>query len=160
MKSLCCNAEILEESKQLPLLHVNMNMCSSCGSPCEVDTFHTVMIKPLSVNNMYMQKAVKQKGTGKWIVKRIKTQEARAWKNDVHYILPRNLKFSGQLRLELEIAFSNANSDLDNGVKAIQDALQDKYGFNDNKIYELRARKILVKKGSEYFRFKLTELNK
>jgi len=142
MNSICCIAEITD------------GFCTHCGNPCEIDPFHIVKIKPISVNELYMHKALKNK-TGILFVTRIKTSKFRKWQNDVHYLLPGNLKFEGRLCLELEIAFSSANSDLDNGVKAIQDCLQTKYGFNDNKIYELKARKILVKKGDEYFRFHL-----
>lgn len=142
MNSLCCTSEITE------------GFCSNCGHPCEVDPFHTVKIKPMSVNGLYIHKALKKKD-GKLFVTRIKTSDYRKWQNDVHYLLPSGLKFEGKLCLELVIAYSSANSDLDNGVKAIQDSLQTKYGFNDNKIYELRCRKLLVKKGDEYFRFHL-----
>jgi len=143
-KSICCNDDIIEGY-----------LCSNCGNQCEVDPFHLVKIKPISVNELYIYKSIKLKGSGKWIAQRIKTQKYRDWQKEVQYLLPKNLKFEGRLRLELEIAYSSANSDLDNGVKAIQDSLQSKYGFNDNKIFELSARKILVKKGEEYWRFNL-----
>lgn len=143
MKSICCNDEITEGL-----------MCCNCGSNCDIDPFYTVKIKPISVNELYLHKGFKGKD-GKLLVKRIKTSKFRKWQEDVHYLLPDNLKFEGKLKLKLEIAYSSANSDLDNGVKAIQDCLQTKYGFNDNKIYELECRKILVKKGEEYFRFNL-----
>lgn len=150
MKSKCCNSDLIEFK--------NGFYCKDCGDTCEVDPFVTIKIKPMSVNELYLHKAIRNRA-GKWIATRIKTGKYRAWQKEVHYLLPSGLKFEGKLKLNIILAYSSANSDTDNGVKAIQDSLQTKYGFNDNKIFHLDVQKILVKKGEEYFRFHLHEID-
>jgi len=64
----------------------------------------------------------------------------------------------GEMRLELIFGFSNKLSDLDNPVKMFQDILQKKYGFNGSRIYELNIKKVIVQKGKEFIKFKLSNL--
>jgi len=61
-------------------------------------------------------------------------------------------------RIYYEFGFSNKLSDYDNPIKATQDCLQKKYGFNDNEIYEAYIRKRVVKKGKEYVKIKIEHL--
>ena len=49
-----------------------------------------------------------------------------------------------------KVGFSNVLSDLDNAIKPLQDTLSSIYGFNDNKIYGFKAKKLIVPKGKEY----------
>ena len=47
---------------------------------------------------------------------------------------------------------------MDNPIKPFTDCLQKKYGFNDNRIIEAHIKKVKVKKGEEYIKFELREL--
>lgn len=60
--------------------------------------------------------------------------------------------------LEMTVAFSNKLSDIDNFIKPFLDILQKRYGFNDRDVYELRVRKVVVKKGEEYIDFSIKQL--
>ena len=78
-------------------------------------------IKPLSVNDA-------------WRGKRFKTDAYKGYERSL-LILLRPLEIpDGQLQIYLEWGFSSSASDWDNPIKAFQDCLQKKYGFNDNKI--------------------------
>ena len=63
----------------------------------------------------------------------------------------------GDLCLVLEFGVSNMGSDTDNMIKPFQDALQEKYGFNDSRIVSLQAKKTKVSKGAEFINWNLTE---
>lgn len=104
-------------------------------------------IKPLSVNESYQSK-------------KVKTAKYRAYTKHLAYILPKLDVPEGNLVVLYEFGVSNMQSDTDNMVKPFQDQLQAKYGFNDNKIIEFTARKIKVKKGSEFIRFKIMSAKK
>jgi len=62
------------------------------------------------------------------------------------------------LELWLEFGFSSSLSDFDNPVKPFVDCLQNKYGFNDRQIKRAHIEVIDVKKGEEYIKFDLKEL--
>ena len=52
---------------------------------------------------------------------------------------------------------SNKAADLDNIFKPLIDTIQALYEeFNDNKIYEIKARKALVSKGEEFITVRIT----
>ena len=102
-------------------------------------------IKPLTINQAY---------TGR----RYKTPAYKKYKRDVLMILPRLKLPEGFLSVSLEFGFSNQASDIDNPVKLFIDCLQDKYGFNDRIIKELYVRAFDVKKGDEYIKFSIVEL--
>jgi Holliday junction resolvase RusA-like endonuclease len=105
-----------------------------------------INIKPLSVN----QSLASVRG------RHIKTAAARKYHADLQLLLPANSKpLDGELSLSLTVGLSSKQSDLDNVIKPFQDALQAKYKFNDSQIYELSARKQIVKKGQEYIEFSL-----
>lgn len=100
-----------------------------------------INIKPLSVNQA-------------WQGKRFKTPAYKSYENEIAMKLP-NLKIDPEEHLKLNITFgySNKSADIDNSLKPFLDCLQKKYGFNDNKIYELIVRKEIVKKGDEFINF-------
>lgn len=121
---------------------------------------HQIDIKPLSVN----RRSTITKGRmskGRYIKPQIKkTKEFSRYCKDLQIILPRlNQDLTGELRLSLEVGFSNNASDLDNIIKPFQDALQIKYEFNDSQIHEIRALKLKAPKGKEFIRFLLEQIN-
>lgn len=100
----------------------------------------TINIKPLSVNQA-------------WQGRRFKTPAYKKFERDVLFMLPFFTIPDGEIMAVYEFGFSNKASDWDNPVKPIQDILQKKYGFDDNRIVEARVFKKIVSKGDEYFRF-------
>ncbi len=99
-------------------------------------------IKPLSVNIA-------------WKGRRFKTDRYKKYQDDVCKLLkPMDIP-DGDLVLDLVWGFSSAGSDVDNPIKPFTDCLQNKYGFNDNRIVELRVKKKKVKKGEEYIIFNI-----
>lgn len=105
-----------------------------------------INIKALSVNQAFQGR-------------KFKTPKYKAFETELLLKLPK-LKndFKGRLRLDIVIGYSNTLSDLDNALKPILDILQLKYGFNDRDIYEIRAKKEIVKKGKEFIDFNIVEL--
>ena len=102
-------------------------------------------IKPISVNAAYYGR-------------RTATKELRAFKKTVSLILKPKEIPEGKLFISLEFGFSSKASDIDNAVKAFLDCLQAKYGFNDNRVYEMHLLKCIVNKGEEYIKFKINKL--
>lgn len=66
-----------------------------------------------------------------------------------------NIPNKEKLRLYLEFGVSTKLADWDNPIKPFQDVLQKKYDFNDNRIYEATVKKVVVKKGEEYVKFRI-----
>ena len=94
--------------------------------------------KPLSVNNA-------------WKGKRYKTDQYKAYERLVLLSLPKlREELPEMIRLEYHFGFSSRNSDVDNPVKLITDILQRKFSFNDSRVWEITARKSIVKKGEEF----------
>lgn len=106
---------------------------------------HKLGIKPLSVNEA-------------WKGRRFKTPKYNKYINDVLFILPKIKVPEGFLHLSLEFGFSSSASDFDNPVKCFVDCLQKKYGFNDKMIKRCTIDVTKTKKGSEFIKFKITEL--
>jgi len=104
-----------------------------------------VNLKPLSVNDA-------------WQGKRFKTPKYKQYEKNCLLMLPSLKVSNNRLKISIEYGFSNKMSDVDNPTKLILDILQKKYGFNDNKIYELHLIKKIVEKGNEYFSFFIEEL--
>lgn len=106
-----------------------------------------VNIKPVTVNRV-------------WQGKRYKTPLYSHYERDVALLLPNTIDIpkNKKLRLKLKYGLSSKNADIDNPAKPILDILQKKYDFNDKWIYKLDLEKEDVKKGDEYFEFKLEEL--
>lgn len=100
-----------------------------------------VNIKPLSVNKC-------------WQGRRYKTKEYKRYEQDLFNLLSNlEIKKNTTLYAYYEFGLSNNLCDFDNPVKPLQDILQKKYGFNDNKIECAFIRKVLIDKGKEYFSF-------
>lgn len=102
----------------------------------------TLKIKPLSLNNAYRGR-------------RFATATLEAYKKSIHYLAPKMTVPEGKLKIKYVFGVSSKSSDGDNLIKCFQDALADKYGFNDKKIYKWEVEKIDVKKGSEFVSFEI-----
>ena len=111
---------------------------------------HKIQIKALSVNLA-------------WMGRRFKTQAYKDYEQELSLLLPNKGKFkhinwTEQLEFILEVGYSNKNADVDNFLKPFLDVCQNKYLFNDNKIYKLVVEKKIVKKGCEYIRFSINNI--
>ncbi|WBC28420.1 resolvase [Rhodobacteraceae phage LS06-2018-MD05] len=104
-----------------------------------------INIKPLSINDAFLGR-------------RFKSNKYKMYEFELWYKLP-DLKIPKGIKLELKInvGFSSKGSDLDNICKPFQDVISKKYKFNDNQIYRLVMNKEIVKKGSEFIYFELSE---
>lgn len=100
-------------------------------------------IKPLSVNEAFQGR-------------RFKTPKYKAYEQKLLLALPKMNMPEPPFEIHFEFGFSNVMSDWDNPVKILQDILQKKYGFNDKDIYRATVDKVIVKKGEEYFKVKIT----
>lgn len=65
----------------------------------------------------------------------------------------------GKLMLTVTFGLSSRNSDWDNPIKAFQDVISKKYGFNDRRIYKGIIEKVIVPKGQEFIEFEITAIN-
>ena len=101
-------------------------------------------IKSLSVNDA-------------WKGKRFKTDKYKSYERHLMMILPRMSIPDGNLSLYVEWGFSYSGRDIDNPLKPFIDILQKKYGFNDNRIYELVIKKKSCKRGKDYINFEISE---
>lgn len=100
-----------------------------------------INIKALSANEAY-------RGVKKNTIKH------KNYKNTLLWILPNiEVSKSDKLHFKAVFGFSSKGSDLDNALKPFIDALQKKYGFNDNQIYEMELKKEIVPKGQEFIDF-------
>lgn len=100
-------------------------------------------LKPLSANQSYLGKKVKSKAY-------------RTYENHMRRVLPDlELPTEGNLQLQIEVHYSNKASDIDNCLKPFIDCLQQRYEFNDNRIYHIEVEKFIVPKGEETIRFRL-----
>ena len=101
-------------------------------------------VKPMSMNAAYRGR-------------RFKTEEYKQFKIDCLKVL-RPMKIpDGNLELQIQIGVSNRGFDLDNCLKPFVDILQEKYDFNDNRIYHIGAYKRIVPKGDEFISFEIFE---
>lgn len=105
----------------------------------------TIKIKPLSLNSAYRGR-------------RFTTPELKSYKEAIHYLAPRLKIPKGKLKVSYKFGVSSKNCDGDNLIKCLQDALADKYGFNDKVIYKWDVEKIDVKKGKEFISFKIEKI--
>ena len=105
-----------------------------------------IKIKPLSVNEC-------------WQGQRFKTPLYKAYEKELLYRLPALSLPAPPYMIYFEFGLSSSNSDWDNPIKPFQDILQKKYGFNDRHIDLGITRKVRVKKGEEYVRFKISTLD-
>lgn len=108
---------------------------------------HKIDIKPLSVNEA-------------WQGKRFKTPKYNRYEQAILLLLPKiNVPLDKKLWIWLEFGQSNSGADWDNPIKSFVDILSKKYGFNDKKVYNGFVSKVIVKKGEEYVKFKISYLN-
>ncbi|MCP1996675.1 RusA family crossover junction endodeoxyribonuclease [Flavobacterium sp. HSC-61S13] len=103
---------------------------------------YTVQIKPLSVNEC-------------WKGRRFKTDAYKIYENAVLFMLPKKIEAFPPYSIKIEFGFSNSGADIDNPVKPFLDILQKRYGINDKDVYRLEILKTVVKKGSEFIKFKI-----
>jgi Holliday junction resolvase RusA-like endonuclease len=97
-------------------------------------------IKPLTLNSAYRGR-------------RFTTPALKAYKEEIYYLAPDFKVPKGKLKVKYIFGVSSKNSDGDNLIKCLQDALADKYGFNDKIIYKWEVEKIDVEKGDEFIEF-------
>lgn len=103
-----------------------------------------IEIKPLSVNKC-------------WQGKRFKTKDYENYERELMLLLPPfDFKQTKEpLCANYLIGVSNLAFDVDNALKPLQDVLQKKYNFDDRYIFDLRIRKVLVRKGFEFVEFSI-----
>jgi hypothetical protein len=101
-----------------------------------------IPVKPLSVNECY---------TGV----RHRTPKYNRYKKTLMLILPKIKMPEPPYELHLEFGFSSKASDWDGPIKNFQDCLQEKYKFNDKLVRRGIVDTEIVKKGSEYIKFKI-----
>lgn len=99
-------------------------------------------IKPLSVNDA-------------WKGQRFKTDAYKRYERAMLYLLPRITLPEPPYKVFYEYGLSNVLADYDNPTKQMQDCLSKKYGFNDKDIFAAEIRKVIVKKGQEYVKFRI-----
>jgi Holliday junction resolvase RusA-like endonuclease len=104
-----------------------------------------VKIKPLSINQA-------------WQGKRFKTPAYKAYRERLQWLLKPCEIPDGDLYLVIQFGVSNMQSDTDNLIKPFQDALQDRYKFNDRRITALTATKTKTAKGSEFAKWKIYDV--
>ena len=105
-----------------------------------------INIKPLSVNEC-------------WQGRRFKTKEYKQYEKDLLLMLP-NIKLKIQrVSIDIVFGFSNSICDIDNPLKPFLDILQKKYNINDRDIYMLTVSKEVIKKGSEFIKYEIKEIN-
>ena len=101
-------------------------------------------IKPLSLNGAYRGR-------------RFTTPALKVFKESIGYMLPKIEIPEGKLAITFVFAVSSKNSDGDNLIKCVQDAIAERYFFNDKRIYEWHVYKEDVKKGQEYIDFDIKQ---
>lgn len=105
---------------------------------------YMINIKPLSINEAF-------KG------RKFRTDKYDSFIKNCLLQLPKTILIpdSTNIKLAIEFGFSSKNSDIDNCCKTFIDCLVKKYKADDRYINELHVFKAIVKKGSEYIKFKI-----
>jgi Holliday junction resolvase RusA-like endonuclease len=109
---------------------------------------HRITIRPLSLNSAYRGR-------------RFATEELSSYKQAIGLLapkLPQIQASTARLEVEYEFGVSSKRCDADNLVKCVNDALAEKYGYNDNQIYKFIVSKVDVPKGKEYIAFNIKKL--
>jgi hypothetical protein len=107
-----------------------------------------INIKPLSINEAY-------KG------RKFATTKLTWYKQDLNKLLPDSYKLpEPPYFISFVFGFSSQSSDWDNCIKTTQDAIATKYNFNDKLIRRGLVDIEIVKKGGEFFTFKIEHLTK
>lgn len=105
---------------------------------------YTLKIKLLSVNEAF-------KG------RRFRTEKYDLFIRNMLLLLPKKVLIpdATNIKLAIEFGFSSKSSDIDNCCKSFIDCLVKKYRVDDRHIYEMHIFKSIVKKGSEYIKFRI-----
>lgn len=111
-----------------------------------------IPVKPISVNELYLT----DQKTGK----RFRNPKYDSFLWEMAAELPPVKVPNMPLAVRYEFGVSNPGMDLDNCVKATQDAMATKYDFNDKMIFAFYAKKEVVDKGDEYIDVKMKEFQK
>ncbi len=101
-------------------------------------------IKPLSINEC-------------WQGQRFKTKKYKQYEKELLCRLPKVEVPPPPYTIIFEFGISKL-TDWDNPIKALQDIMQKKYGFNDRDINKAVVRKTIVKKGKEFFKVELMNI--
>jgi hypothetical protein len=107
---------------------------------------HTIKVKPISLNQAYRGR-------------RFSTPLLENFKKSVFYLAPKIKIPDGKLKVKYIFGVSSKNSDGDNLIKAFQDSLAEKYGFNDRVIYKWEIEKVDVPKGKEFISFSIEQFD-
>lgn len=102
-------------------------------------------VKPLSINQC-------------WQGRRFKTDAYKKYEAVLLMTLPNMDLPEPPYQIYFKFGFSSASSDYDNCIKGTQDILSKKYKFNDKLIKRAVIDIESVKKGSEFFEFKIDNL--
>lgn len=103
---------------------------------------HRINLKPISVNEAYRGR-------------RFATPKLKQFKHDLAMMLPYLKVPAGRISVVYQFGVSSKQSDGDNLIKAFQDSVAERYGFNDKMIYEWHIKKVDVTKGNEYIEFSI-----
>lgn len=103
----------------------------------------TVSVKPLSVNEAY---------TGR----RFATDSLKAFRKELGFALKPIQLPPPPYAIHFVFGQSNPGADWDGGIKAAQDVIAKRYGFNDKLIRKGTVEIDLVEKGKEYISFNIT----
>ena len=100
--------------------------------------------KPMSVNEC-------------WQGRRFKTKKYKEYREYLQCTLPPCLSVPDKtpLMVVIEFWFSNSASDIDNPVKPVLDAIQDRYGINDKRVFKLEVEKKIVARWEDYFSYQI-----
>jgi Holliday junction resolvase RusA-like endonuclease len=95
-----------------------------------------------------------------WQGRRFKTPEYKKYREDITFLMPPIEDFpKPPFEVYYEFGVSSKNADWDNPCKLLQDALQERYGFNDRHIVKAVIKKEYVKKGDEYIKFSINHID-
>lgn len=111
---------------------------------------HYFSIKPLSANKMWNRR-------GKTT---FKSADYLEYQNNIRdELIGTDWPFGvGQVTFDITAGLSNRGADLDNVIKPILDTYQGVYEeFNDNKVYNIKLEKRIVKRGGEFLDIRVRE---
>lgn len=93
-----------------------------------------------------------------WKGQRYKTDKYKSYEEELLILLPKKIEIpDGLLSVHYVFGVTNMNSDYDNLIKAFQDILQKKYGFNDNRIMRAIIDKVITEKPYIHFSISANE---
>lgn len=103
---------------------------------------YRIKIKPLSVNEAYRGR-------------RFSSNKLKSYKSELSLLFPKISVQGAKFSVYYRFGVASRASDGDNLIKAFQDCLSERYGFNDNQIYKWEIEKVIVKKGKEFIEFSI-----